>query len=240
MSDTRWPDGSPSALVRGALGLGIVAVIVVAVAALETIRSEPPTERRPRVAVVGDSLTMLSTWVITERLGAAGYNAAVAGVNGADIAAQHDQLLSYTGWNGAEIIVAALGTNNAYFASLDGRSDRYRSVEQSLADLERAVRDILEGPPGKTWTISVRCLVWVNVNDRTETWLREYAPAINHRLAELAEEQTAAGHTMLIADWAAASAGHDEWFVDDHVHLTEVGQRAYAELIVATVQRCPR
>lgn len=240
--DVAWRGGSPRAIARGALGLAIVAVIAIAIAALDSnVSPAPSSQRRTRVAVVGDSLTMLSTWDLTDRLAAAGYAAAVSGVNGADIAAQHDQLVSYTGWEGADIVVAALGTNNAYFASLDPEhEERYRSLAETFDDLDVAVRDVLMGPPGKTWDLSVRCLVWVNVNDQTESWLREYAPAINQRIAEIAERETAAGRTMLVADWATASAGHPEYFVSDHVHLTDAGQRAYAELIVSTVRRCPR
>ncbi len=237
MSDVPEPAGAP--ITRGALGLAIVAVITIGIAALDAAVGPPPPPTT-RVAVVGDSLTMLSTWDLTELLSAAGYAAAVSGLNGADIAAQHDQLISYTGWGGADIVVAALGTNNAYFASLDSGDARYKSIEESFDELETAVRDVLQGPPGKTWTVSVRCLVWVNVNDRTESWLREYAPAINQRLAELAEREAAEGRTMLVADWASASAGHDDYFVDDRVHLSGAGQRAYADLILATVRRCPR
>ena len=38
-----------------------------------------------------------------------------------------------------------------------------------------------------------------------------------------------------VIDWYSKSDGHRDWFLDDGVHLTEVGRKAYADLIEASV-----
>ncbi|MCB0915889.1 MAG: acyltransferase [Actinobacteria bacterium] len=50
-------------------------------------------------------------------------------------------------------------------------------------------------------------------------------------------QQVAAGHpNVRVADFAAAAAGHPEYFIEDGVHLTPTGLDVYTALITATVQ----
>jgi hypothetical protein len=48
----------------------------------------------------------------------------------------------------------------------------------------------------------------------------------------------AAFPNVVLADWAAVSAGHREYFVPDGVHLTQVGGRAYAAVIAEALGGC--
>lgn len=57
----------------------------------------------------------------------------------------------------------------------------------------------------------------------------------NALIAKTAEENQ---NTHLV-DWLGASAGHDEWFEDDGIHLTWDGRDAYADLLVRTMQYEP-
>ena len=212
--------------------------VVVSLIVVGLLRRDPVASA-PRVAVVGDSLTMQASWAIDDRLGGDGWLVAVSGRNGATIGDQYDQLISYTGFDGADVLVAALGTNNAYYVTVD--DDRRLSRAATIDELDRAVHDILQGPPQRTWEVSVRCLVWVNVRDDTSgLQLDAQAPALNAEIAARAAAEREAGRQMLVADWAARSRDHDEWFVADGVHLTPEGQRAYAELIGETVAACER
>ena len=42
-------------------------------------------------------------------------------------------------------------------------------------------------------------------------------------------------HNAGVIDWYSASDGHRDWFLNDGVHLTEDGRKAYADLIRAAV-----
>lgn len=192
---------------------------------------------RTRVAVVGDSLTAQSTWAIIDELTAHGYNATVAGENGATIDDQHRQLESLTLPGSTDVVVAALGTNNAFFASVtDGR---HREMSTSRNDVRVATERLFEGQGGQQWKPSTRCVVWVNVNDRSPLLdLDKNAPLLNETMEETAAAQRDKGRSVVVADWAGTSREHPEWFLQDQVHLTTEGERAYAELIRRSVDRC--
>ncbi len=220
-------------LITSVLGGIVVSLLVVGLVRRDDAASAP------RVAVVGDSLTMQASWAIDDRLGADGWLVAVSGRNGATIGDQYDQIISYTGFDGAEVLVVALGTNNAYYVTVD--DDRRVGRAQTVDELERTVHDVLVGPADRTWELSVRCLVWVNVrDDTTGLQLDAQAPALNAEIEAHAEAERADGRQMIVADWAGRSRGHDEWFVADGVHLTPEGQQAYAELMAETVATCER
>ena len=214
----------------------ILAAIVVGLIALGTLLRDPFASAT-RVAVVGDSLTMQASWAIDERLGEDGHLVAVSGENGATIGQRYDQVISYTGLGGAEVVVVALGTNNAYYVTVD--DERRIDLADTIDDLDRVVHDALLGPPDRTWDVSTRCLVWVNVRDDTTGFtLDAQAPPLNAEIASRAAAETEAGRQMLVADWATRSRDQDDWFVADGVHLTEEGQRAYADLIAEAVASC--
>ena len=191
-----------------------------------------------RVAVIGDSLTAQSTWPIIEALNSHGYEATVAGENSATINDRLRQIESLTLPGSAEIVVIALGTNNAFFASVD--DSRRRTLSDSQRDVHEAMSRAFEGERGQTWKPSTRCLVWVNVGDQSPMMgLDKNAPALNRAIEDEASDFTKRGEPVVVADWANLSRNHPEWFIGDKVHFTPQGEQAFAQLIRQAVQRCP-
>lgn len=190
-----------------------------------------------KVAVVGDSLVAQATWPLVDELNSRGYTATVAGVNGATITDEGRQLESLTLPGSSDVIVVALGTNNAFFASVD--DDRKRDIEQSKKDVKDTLTSVLDGKPGQSWNPSTQCVVWVNVSDQSPVLnLDKNAPPLNKTIDDEAAARRAKGDLVYVADWANASRTHPEWFLQDKVHLTSDGERAYAQLIRKTVDRC--
>lgn len=235
-SPTRTPlRASPSARL---VFLGALFLVVILVG-VSFVQGWGPFERprRPRVAVMGDSLTAQSSWAIDRTLGAAGFDASVVGVNAATIDDLEPEIRSYVGYSGADVMVIALGTNNAVDASPD--ATRHISINRTKDDLHRVAGHALESDASSAFALSVKCLVWVTINDRAPFLdLDKHAPAVNQAIRDEADRRTREGHQMLVADWTARSQGHPEWFVTDGVHLTDHGQDAYGGLIRETVQRC--
>jgi lysophospholipase L1-like esterase len=192
---------------------------------------------RTKVAVVGDSLTAQATWPMVDELSSRGYLATVAGVNGATITDEARQLESLTLPGGADVIVVALGTNNAFFASVN--DDRKRDLEQSKRDVKDTLTRLFDGQTGLSWNPSTQCVVWVNVSDHSPMLsLDKNAPALNKAIEDEAAAARARGDRVYVADWATESRGHADWFLQDGVHLTNEGERAYAHLVRKTVDRC--
>lgn len=192
---------------------------------------------RTKVAVVGDSLVAQATWPVVDELNNRGYAATVAGVNGATIADENRQLESLTLPGSSDVVVVALGTNNAFFASVnDGRR---RDLETSKNDVRDTMARVVEGQPGQSWQPSTRCLVWVNVSDQSPVFnLDKNAPALNQAIDGEAAALRAKGRNAIVADWAGTSRARGEWFLPDRVHLTPDGERAYADVIRSAVDRC--
>jgi len=60
---------------------------------------------------------------------------------------------------------------------------------------------------------------------------RSWEAGNNELVSELVPKLTNAG----VIDWYSYSDGHRDWFLDDGVHLTEDGRKAYADLILEAV-----
>lgn len=56
---------------------------------------------------------------------------------------------------------------------------------------------------------------------------------VNEYIAGVAEDWP---DLVTLVDWHAASEGMGEWFLDDGVHLTEVGAQAYVDLTLDTIR----
>jgi hypothetical protein len=230
---TRSPRGDAVVLIVAFVGITAVLVTAFAFGPLR------PRTTGPRVAVVGDSLTNQSAWAIEAELDRHGYPSMVAGVNGADIARMTPQLISAVSpGGGAEVAVAALGTNNAFFAAIDDA--RHKNLAVTRRELDEAMRQALDGPADGTYASSARCLVWVNANAHTPVLdLPTNGTRFNEMLAERVATERARGRAVVLVDWAAVSRDRPEWFLPDGIHLTEVGQAAYARLIRQGVDDCP-
>lgn len=221
---------------RVALLLSVLLVALVAVALGLSSGTVGATPRK--VAVVGDSITNQSSYALTEELGRHGYGAAVNGINGAGIAQMTPALVSAVSpGGGADVVVAALGTNNAFFAAMDDQ--RHEDLDRSVADLDVAVRQITDGPDDHAYAPSARCVVWVNVNDHTPVLdLPTNGARLNAAIADRLEAERAKGRDVVLVDFASASRDQPGWFLPDGIHLTPTGQQAYARLIRQGVDRC--
>lgn len=56
---------------------------------------------------------------------------------------------------------------------------------------------------------------------------------VNEYIAEVAEDWP---DLVTLVDWHTVSGEHPEWFLDDGVHLTEVGAQAYVDLTLDTIR----
>ncbi len=84
---------------------------------------------------------------------------------------------------------------------------------------DKNLRDIVDAAEGR------RVLI---INARVP---RSWEQGNNQLVGELVPELTNAG----VIDWYSYSDGHRDWFLDDGVHLTETGRKAYADLIMEAV-----
>lgn len=62
---------------------------------------------------------------------------------------------------------------------------------------------------------------------------RNWENIVNERLEEAADHNP----SVHLIDWYSASSGHNEYFANDGIHLTQTGARAYAAMIAAEVQK---
>jgi lysophospholipase L1-like esterase len=187
--------------------------------------------------VVGDSLTAQATWPLVDELNGHGYTTTVAGVSGATIGDQARQLTSLTLPGSSDVVVVALGTNNAFFASVNDA--RHIDMDRTKRDLHDVMMKLFDGEEGSGFRPSTKCVVWVNVNDHSPLLgLDQMGPAFNQALQSEVDTWRAKGRKVVIADWAATSRNHADWFLQDGVHLTAAGERAYAQLIREHVDRC--
>ena len=174
------------------------------------------------MAVVGDSLTQMSTDALELHLTEAQWNPVVIdGELGAPIADRVTKVREVLAGNPSlDAIVIALGTNDARLNFGSGRpmAESWAVTQSSaftaLADARAA-----------------KCVVWVGVNSNVKRWnLDVYGGVFNDWLRR---------YTTL-ADWAARSKDHPEWFDVDDVHFTDYGKDAYARLITESIEQTCR
>jgi len=176
-----------------------------------------PSRDRPRVAVVGDSLTYTSTPEQLLQFETADWKVvAMDGSSGAPIPERVLRIREVVRAGPVDALVIALGTNDAR-GIVDSGQEPSAAWRVTQANAFTALADAKAVP----------CVVWVGVNSNAarfdldtwgawfNSWLKLYT---NY------------------ADWAGYSAGHPEWFAADGVHFTNEGNHAYAKLIVDTVQ----
>ena len=173
-------------------------------------------EWRPRIAVVGDSLTHTATPELLWQLRHAGWEVTtIDGTLGAPISERVRIVRNLASGDNLDAIVLALGSNDARL-----NVDTGRDVGAAWRDTQSAAFTALAE------ALTVPCVVWVGVNANTPTWqLDEWGAWFNAWL----------GYYAHYADWTATSAGRDEWFLADGVHLSDEGNAAYARLMVDTV-----
>lgn len=217
----------------------------------------------PRVAVVGDSLLQQlndpgynRTWLqgfVQGNLAGLGRSSEVEGqggrrwtpvptATGLSMADGHllDELRGLR-THGLAGMVVALGANDAGWVAQNGltASERESRLNYVLAGIDAALAElagygvcvvVVTGPdhPGRYWG-----------SDPTQYALAERA--INDRLRFYAGIDAA--DWLRLEDWAAASAGHhfgdpDPWYVDDDIHLNDLGRLRYTAALTRAGTAC--
>ncbi|MDD5999742.1 MAG: acyltransferase family protein [Lachnospiraceae bacterium] len=74
---------------------------------------------------------------------------------------------------------------------------------------------------------SKRQIYWVTVYGRHLQWQEDS----NQMILSMAEKYD----NIHVIDWAAYCAGHDDWFLEDGVHLTQDGCKAYAQMLYDSI-----
>ena len=74
---------------------------------------------------------------------------------------------------------------------------------------------------------SKRQIYWVTVYGRHLQWQEDS----NQMILSMAEKYD----NIHMIDWAAYCAGHDDWFLEDGVHLTQDGCKAYAQMLYDSI-----
>lgn len=62
---------------------------------------------------------------------------------------------------------------------------------------------------------------------------RNWESIVNERLKEAVDNDS----SIRLIDWHSFSSGHDEYFDNDGVHLTQTGAKAYADMIAAEIRK---
>jgi lysophospholipase L1-like esterase len=187
------------------------------VTAPTTTNATPGTTPGRPLTVVGDSLSVLGRKPIRAVLGDAGWDVLVDAFPGRTMA---DQIpaMRYAAANPARAVIIELGTNDAIQVA-DGRLDR----AVMLATIGQALDVFGE-----------QCVVWVVPGRDPEA----NGARVGAAIAEALDAQAARRPNLHLADFGAVLEAHPEYLADDHVHLTDDGSQALAELMAGAVASC--
>ncbi|MCD9622804.1 SGNH/GDSL hydrolase family protein [Rhabdothermincola salaria] len=206
--------------------LALLAVGVLAACEPEPYVGHPTA---PKMAVVGDSLTLDIEDAAIDRFTDDGWAVSVTAFGGYTLRDHQDTLQRAVG-TGPEVLVVALGSNDIR---------EFAIGHQDLGGYRDLVRATL------ATARDVPCVVWVGVNTTSGYWGPGgdhvvYGPWVNLMTSvEITASGRAPGRTFL-ADWASRSAGRHDYFVaPGDVHHTSRGSRAFLDLIADTVAQCP-
>jgi hypothetical protein len=224
--------------------LAAVAVALVLPAATASLSAPvgPPARfpaAAPRVAVVGDSLTVQATGALIERLEASGTRPTVIARPGQALAGDFVQAalagLAATPAEPGDVVVVATAANDALAR---GRAGRAGGADAAGAAYRRAVAEVAD-------RFADRCVVLVNARDRVDPLFEPvHAAALDADL----DAEAARRPNVVVADWAAASAPlPTAWFATDQLHFgadpagpaTLPSAAAWAGVVGDAVGRCP-
>ncbi len=174
------------------------------------------TPGRP-LTVVGDSLSVLGRKPIRSVLGDAGWDVLVDAFPGRTMA---DQIpaMRYAAANPSRAVIIELGTNDA--------------IEVASGRLERAAMLATIGQALDVF--GDQCLVWVVPGRDPEA----NGARVGAAIADALDAQAARRPNLHLADFGAVLEAHPEYLADDHVHLTDDGSQALAELMADAVASC--
>jgi hypothetical protein len=197
-----------------------IAIVVVTVLAVRLAYGAATSHDKPRVLVLGDSITDRSQAALKDELGA-GFDLSIDGKTSFRVG---QQLQSAERWSSRDFdqIVINLGTNDAIQGA---------AVEQSAADLAAMVALFPEA----------RCIHLVTVNEdipaEADPEAARRAAQLNHHLWTLA----AADPRLHVVDWAALVRAELERGAEptlDGVHPTDDAYELLAVAYAASIRPC--
>ncbi len=210
-------DGRVSAAAVAAVLLAVIALALVG-SRLVALDDEPP------LAVVGDSITVVSSGVLAERLGP-DHDVAMAAALGVTVEQMQDEAATLAARRPVQAVIE-LGSNDVL---------QDVPLETSRAQLEQMVSTFRDA--------GTRCVHVVNVSTvmrrNDGRWTGESAQRFNEMAAALAEADDA----VVVVDWngaVVAAEERGESMVPDTVHPDGAGAEALATLVAASLDRgCP-
>ena len=200
--------------------MGIEAVVTALVVLAATSRAGLDRRALERggssVVVLGDSMTMGDRRYLKPALSAAGWlHVKVDGEPCRRIPASANE--PYSGVKIVRALRAAGAAPDAFVVAL-GTNDIGFVVEYHQTP-RHLISEMLDAiGPG-------RRVLWVDV---VQPDLPEGAAWFNHTLDEIAEERPG---QLLVLRWSRAAAAHSEWFLNDGIHLSEIGHAQRAALV---------
>jgi GDSL-like Lipase/Acylhydrolase family len=201
--------------------------------------TRPVSPTGHRVAVVGDSITVEAEegvafdptqHVLTDDLTRHGDGASVDAAIGADTNDLFKKPFTSAPFPapGPDILVMALGTNDAHPPRLNGTfvgTAPQVPLSQSKSNLET----YLASSPAT-------CVILVNVYTNVRSWsLDVNGPLYNQMLDAISANSSG---RVRVADWNALATRHPEWLSHGGPHLTTTGVSAYRGLIELSVAAC--
>lgn len=200
--------------------MGIEAVVTGLVVLAATARADlvrhAPSHAGSSVVVLGDSVTKGDRHYLKPALNAVGWaHVKVDGEPCRRIPASASE--PYSGVKIVRALRAAGASPDAFVIAL-GTNDIGFVVEYHQTP-RKLISEMLDAiGPG-------RRVLWVDV---VQPDLPEGAAWFNRTLAEMAEERPG---QLLVLRWSRAAAAHHEWFLDDGIHLSEIGHAQRAALV---------
>lgn len=225
------------ALTIGMTGCGVLGDAIVAEPAEfttpTTIAGAPDA---PVVLQIGDSITQFSQDQLATTFTGRGWSNAVVGHTGTRISENRGRILGAVEQD-PDVLVIQLGTNDALSADapleVSSPSQRDDRLDESIAQMRGALDDVA----------GVSCVVWVDLNDWTDTPLlrvRDTAPRLNDELAAAKGSRP----WLHIAPYAAffrpsnpqTTDFLDRNFDPERLHPVSVeARRRYADIVASTV-----
>ena len=189
---------------RGIAGVVLALVLSTSLLACGDSRPSLDLPKGSTVVVIGDSITNQSTDELNFVLAADGLKPVIRGVsgaaiNGAPLIDWHDALAQLVATNRPDAVVVELGTNGCGYC---------RSLREGIDAVMESARDV----PDVLW-----------IDTRTAAPIPNDPKAINEAIRDAGDRWD----NLTVVDFDELVGSSD--IADDHIHLTDRGQRHFAE-----------
>lgn len=180
----------------------------------------------PKVAAVGDSLVEFQEDVaptLTQAITARGWEPAVHGVGGSstfEIRGFYSNEIA-----DADAVLFVAGANDVVW--VEDQPDLPAAVAALRSQFEAAMVDMAD----------VDCVVWPTVIETPNFYWAGPDPGAR-AVNDLIRSVAAVNPNVVVVDWAAASAGHPEWFIPDLLHHSPQGEAEFRRLLLDAAAGC--